>query len=148
MQNHDDRGIIWPHTMAPFQVALLPMNMHKSQRLREATETLYDQLTEAGFDVLFDDRKVRPGFMFSDMELIGEMNGPLDVALLPIGDNFTMGIDDAVKAVELIGPRVAIPMHYNTFEVIEADPAEWARKVESKGGRPAVVKPGGTYEIS
>ncbi|ORU93237.1 MAG: proline--tRNA ligase [Cycloclasticus sp. symbiont of Bathymodiolus heckerae] len=70
-QNHDDKGIIWPTALAPFQVALLPMNMHKSERLKSATEKLYIELTEAGFDVLFDDRKVRPGFMFSDMELIG-----------------------------------------------------------------------------
>ncbi|HIL92114.1 MAG TPA: proline--tRNA ligase [Cycloclasticus sp.] len=70
-QNHDDKGIIWPDALAPFQVALLPMNMHKSERLKEAAEKLYLELQEAGFDVLFDDRKVRPGFMFSDMELIG-----------------------------------------------------------------------------
>jgi len=70
-QNHDDKGIIWPAALAPFQVALLPMNMHKSERLRAACETLYTELIEAGFEVLFDDRKVRPGFMFSDMELIG-----------------------------------------------------------------------------
>lgn len=70
-QNHDDKGIIWPTALAPFQVALLPMNMHKSERLKEATEKLYGELQAAGFDVLFDDRKVRPGFMFSDMELIG-----------------------------------------------------------------------------
>jgi len=70
-QNHDDKGIIWPAALAPFQVALLPMNMHKSERLKAATEKLYLELKEAGFDVLFDDRKVRPGFMFSDMELIG-----------------------------------------------------------------------------
>lgn len=70
-QNHDDKGIIWPTALAPFQVALLPMNMHKSERLKEAAEKLYIELQEAGFDVLFDDRKVRPGFMFSDMELIG-----------------------------------------------------------------------------
>ncbi|MBL4783728.1 MAG: proline--tRNA ligase [Porticoccaceae bacterium] len=70
-QNHDDKGIIWPTTLAPFQVALLPMNMHKSERLKDAIEKLYAELQEAGFDVLFDDRKVRPGFMFSDMELIG-----------------------------------------------------------------------------
>jgi len=70
-QNHDDKGIIWPAALAPFQVALLPMNMHKSERLKAATEKLYVELKEAGFDVLFDDRKVRPGFMFSDMELIG-----------------------------------------------------------------------------
>ncbi|NNG14314.1 MAG: proline--tRNA ligase, partial [Gammaproteobacteria bacterium] len=70
-QNNDDNGIIWPDAIAPFNVALLPMNMHKSQRVREATETLYTQLQEAGFDVLFDDRKERPGVMFADMELIG-----------------------------------------------------------------------------
>ncbi|MFT6624749.1 MAG: prolyl-tRNA synthetase [Cycloclasticus sp.] len=70
-QNHDDKGIIWPAALAPFQVALLPMNMHKSERLKAAAEKLYTELLDAGFEVLFDDRKVRPGFMFSDMELIG-----------------------------------------------------------------------------
>ena len=70
-QNNDDNGIIWPDAIAPFTIALLPMNMHKSQRVREATESLYTQLQEAGFDVLFDDRKERPGVMFADMELIG-----------------------------------------------------------------------------
>jgi prolyl-tRNA synthetase len=70
-QNHDDNGIIWPAAIAPFQVALLPMNMHKSRRVRDYTEALYQQLLGAGFDVLFDDRKERPGVMFSDMELVG-----------------------------------------------------------------------------
>ena len=70
-QNHDDKGIIWPAAIAPFQVALLPMNMKKSQRVREATEALYEELQAAGLDVLLDDRPVRPGVMFSDMELIG-----------------------------------------------------------------------------
>ncbi len=70
-QNHDDKGIIWPTNLAPFQVALCPMNMHKSERLKEASEKLYQELLTAGIDVLFDDRKVRAGFMFSDMELIG-----------------------------------------------------------------------------
>jgi prolyl-tRNA synthetase len=70
-QNHDDNGIIWPDAIAPFQVALLPMNMHKSQRLREAVEQLHDELQAAGFEVLMDDRKERPGVMFADMELIG-----------------------------------------------------------------------------
>ena len=70
-QNHDDRGIIWPQAIAPFQVALTPVNMHKSVRLREAAEELYRQMTEAGIDVLFDDRKARPGVIFADMELIG-----------------------------------------------------------------------------
>ncbi len=70
-QNHDNKGIIWPTNLAPFQVALCPMNMHKSERLKEASEKLYQDLLAAGIDVLFDDRKVRAGFMFSDMELIG-----------------------------------------------------------------------------
>ncbi len=70
-QNYDARGIIWPAPIAPFDVALLPMNMHKSQRLRAAAERLYEELRAAGLEVLFDDRDARPGVMFADMELIG-----------------------------------------------------------------------------
>ncbi|MBD3669218.1 MAG: proline--tRNA ligase [Gammaproteobacteria bacterium] len=70
-QNHDDKGIIWPDAIAPFQIALLPMNMHKSERVREESEKLYEELTAAGYSVLFDDRKERAGVMFADMELIG-----------------------------------------------------------------------------
>lgn len=70
--------------------------------------------------------------LFYDMKLIGEMNS-IDVALLPIGDNFTMGVDDAVKAAELLQAGTVIPMHYKTFDVIDVDPAEFISKVESKG---------------
>lgn len=70
-QNHDERGIIWPDAIAPWQVAILPLNMHKSQRLRDTAEQLYSELQQAGIDVLLDDRKERPGVMFADMELIG-----------------------------------------------------------------------------
>ncbi|GAA3706692.1 proline--tRNA ligase [Oceanisphaera sediminis] len=70
-QNHDDRGIIWPEALAPFQVAIIPMNMHKSARVKEVAEQLYNELTAAGIEVLFDDRKERPGVMFADMELLG-----------------------------------------------------------------------------
>ncbi|WP_047679468.1 MULTISPECIES: proline--tRNA ligase [Xenorhabdus] len=70
-QNHDDRGIIWPDAIAPFQVAILPMNMHKSYRVKEVAEKLYADLRASGIDVIFDDRKERPGVMFADMELIG-----------------------------------------------------------------------------
>jgi prolyl-tRNA synthetase len=70
-QNHDDKGIIWPEAIAPFQVALLPMNMHTSERLQQVAERLYAELRQLGIDVLFDDRKARPGVMFADMELIG-----------------------------------------------------------------------------
>ncbi|MFA3789529.1 proline--tRNA ligase [Aliiglaciecola sp. SL4] len=70
-QNHDKYGIIWPEAIAPFKVALIPMNMHKSHRIQQVAESLYEQLVAAGVDVLFDDRKERPGVMFNDMELIG-----------------------------------------------------------------------------
>ncbi|WP_087019200.1 proline--tRNA ligase [Thaumasiovibrio subtropicus] len=70
-QNHDENGIIWPDALAPFQVAIVPMNMHKSEAVREAAEALYANLTAAGIEVLFDDRKERPGVMFADMELVG-----------------------------------------------------------------------------
>ncbi|MCO4321742.1 proline--tRNA ligase [Aliidiomarina quisquiliarum] len=70
-QNHDDNGIIWPASMAPFDVCILPMNMHKSVRVKEVAEQLYSDLKTAGFEVIFDDRKERPGVMFADMELIG-----------------------------------------------------------------------------
>ncbi|MCL1090140.1 proline--tRNA ligase [Shewanella profunda] len=70
-QNFDDRGIIWPEAIAPFSVGILPMNMHKSHRVTDIAEQLYKDLSEAGIDVLLDDRKERPGVMFADMELIG-----------------------------------------------------------------------------
>ncbi|MFI8417519.1 proline--tRNA ligase [Serratia sp. NPDC078593] len=70
-QNHDERGIIWPDAIAPFQVAILPMNMHKSFRVQELAEKLYSELRSHGIDVILDDRKERPGVMFADMELIG-----------------------------------------------------------------------------
>jgi L-ascorbate metabolism protein UlaG (beta-lactamase superfamily) len=85
--------------------------------------------------------------LFLDMRLIGEAWGPLDVALLPIGDNFTMGIDDAVRATGFLKARVAIPMHYNTFDLIKADPAEFVRKVQAAGRSATVVKPGGTFKV-
>ena len=70
-QNHDENGIIWPDAIAPFDVSLVPINMHKSQRLRDAVMELYEELKAAGLEVLLDDRKERPGVMFSDAELIG-----------------------------------------------------------------------------
>lgn len=70
-QNHDKFGITWPEALAPFQVAIVPMNMHKSVRVQETAEQLYSELKAAGVEVLFDDRKERPGVMFADMELIG-----------------------------------------------------------------------------
>ena len=73
------------------------------------------------------------------MKLIGEMT-PLDYMLLPIGDNYTMGITDAVKAVELANPKTAIPIHYNTFPVIQSDPEEFKKRVEALGKKVIVLK--------
>ncbi|MDX1466785.1 MAG: proline--tRNA ligase [Halomonas sp.] len=70
-QNHDEAGIIWPDAIAPFHVALVPMNAHKSQRVREESERLYQALTAAGLEVLLDDRDLRPGVRFADHELMG-----------------------------------------------------------------------------
>lgn len=70
-QNNDDNGIIWPESIAPFNVVIVPLNMHKSDAVRDAAETLYQQLTDAGIDVLLDDRKERPGVKFAELELIG-----------------------------------------------------------------------------
>ncbi|KAA1174987.1 proline--tRNA ligase [Marinobacter salinexigens] len=70
-QNHDDKGIIWPDAIAPFEVAIVTLNGHKSPTVAEAAEKLYEQLRQAGYDVLLDDRNERPGVKFADMELIG-----------------------------------------------------------------------------
>ena len=70
-QNHDKFGIKWPDPIAPFKIAVIPMNMHKSHRIKEVAEKLYQDLLDLGVEVLFDDRKERPGVMFNDMELIG-----------------------------------------------------------------------------
>jgi prolyl-tRNA synthetase len=70
-QNHDDSGIIWPAALAPFQIAIVTLNGHKSEPVSAAGEKLYEQLQQAGYDVLLDDRKERPGVKFADLELIG-----------------------------------------------------------------------------
>jgi prolyl-tRNA synthetase len=70
-QNHDERGIIWPDPIAPFDVSLIPINLQKSARVREVAERLYAELRAAGFEVLYDDRDARPGVKFADDELLG-----------------------------------------------------------------------------
>ncbi len=80
--------------------------------------------------------------LFGDMALIGELYSP-DIALLPIGGHFTMGVKEAVKAVQLLRPRVAVPMHYNTFPLIRADPGEFKKLVEAlTPAKVALLKPG------
>lgn len=84
--------------------------------------------------------------LFYDMKLIGERR--LDLAMIPIGDNFTMGPDDALRAVELLEPKLVVPMHYDTFDVIEQDPHHWAGQVERKtDAKVRVLAPGETVKL-
>ncbi|NNK34006.1 MAG: proline--tRNA ligase, partial [Xanthomonadales bacterium] len=109
-QNHDEHGICWPEPIAPFQVAVLPMNAKKSHRVREAAETLYLGLLEAGVEVLLDDRNLRPGVMFNDMELIGIPHrvvigergldaGRLEYRRRTAAENEDIPLDGAVEAI-------------------------------------------------
>lgn len=84
--------------------------------------------------------------LFMDMELIGKMN--LDAALLPIGDNYTMGVDDAVEAVKILHPKIVIPMHYNTFDLIKADPDDFSAKVQNYSTKCVILKPGEGCQIN
>jgi len=70
-QNHDERGIVWPEPIAPFDVSLIPINLQKSERVRQVAESLYAELTAAGLEVVLDDRDARPGVKFADDELLG-----------------------------------------------------------------------------
>jgi L-ascorbate metabolism protein UlaG (beta-lactamase superfamily) len=84
--------------------------------------------------------------LFYSMRLIGEEE--IDLAALPIGDNFTMGPDDALRAVKLLNPRVAIPIHYNTFDIVKQDPHAWAERVRAETStEPIVLNPGESYEL-
>lgn len=84
--------------------------------------------------------------LFGDMRLIGDEG--IDLALLPIGDNYTMGPDDALRAVKLINPRHVIPIHYNTFPLIVQDANQWAERVQAEtSSQVHVISPGGTFEL-
>lgn len=109
-QNHDASGIAWPAAIAPFQLALIPINMHKSQRLREAVGSLYAALRAAGVEVLLYDKKERPGVMFADAELIGLQHrlvfsergldrGELEYKARPDSDSQTIALDGAVAFI-------------------------------------------------
>jgi L-ascorbate metabolism protein UlaG (beta-lactamase superfamily) len=102
-----------------------------------------------GFLFYFEGKKIYHACdtgLFYDMKLIGEEG--VDLAILPIGDNFTMGPNDALRAVKLIEPAQVIPIHYNTFDVIKQDPHAWARHVESETSvKVVVMKPGDSLEL-
>ncbi len=105
--------------------------------------------TAAGFVIQIGDHRIwiaGDTALFSDMNLIGEMG--IDVAIVPIGDLFTMGIEDSVEAVELANPRIVFPSHYNTWPPIQQDGAAWANEIsERTEASPIVLEPGATHEI-
>lgn len=84
--------------------------------------------------------------LFLDMQLIAERD-PIDVAFLPIGDNFTMGVDDAAKAVEFLKPKIVVPIHYDTWPIIAADTDDFAKKAKAAGAEPRILKPGEVLEL-
>ena len=100
----------------------------------------------AGFLIEFNGKRF---YHAGDTALIMDfvlLKGQVDVALLPIGDNYTMGPDDAVRAVEMIEPKVVIPIHYNTWPVIAQDPEAFKAKVGSRA-KVEIVPPGSSYEF-
>lgn len=84
--------------------------------------------------------------LFYDMKLIGEMN-EIDLAFLPIGDNFTMGVTDAVKAVEFLNPKKVVPIHYKTWPVIDTEPTDFADKLKGTSTEVVIIKPGKSLEF-
>jgi prolyl-tRNA synthetase len=109
-QNHDDKGIIWPLPLAPYEVVLVVLNADKTEVV-EAAEGLFEQLVDAGIDVLFDDRPERPGVKFNDMDLIGFPvrvvlgkrgleNGEIELSLRKDGEKKATPISEMVPAVQ------------------------------------------------
>ncbi len=110
-QNYDDNGILWPSAMAPFQVVVAPLNMKKSELVRDTAENLYQQLLGQGIEVLFDDREMRPGAMFADQELLGIphrivvsdrglKNGELEYKARSGGDAEAVALDDILNFIQ------------------------------------------------
>jgi len=102
-----------------------------------------------GFVVTADGKKLYfagDTALFMDMQLIGEMS--IDVAFLPIGDFFTMGVEDSIRAIQYVRPKLVIPMHYNTFPPITQDVVDWANRVNrDTQATPVVLDPGGSYSL-
>lgn len=116
-QHHDARGIVWPEAMAPFQLCIVPMNYHKSHRVREFADNLYHELLAKGYEVLLDDRRERPGVLFADMDLIGIPHrlvigergidaGVIEYKARADKDNQEMNIDGLV---ELLAEKISAP---------------------------------------
>lgn len=109
-QHHDDRGIIWPENIAPFKVAIVAIKPTKSEQVKAVAEKLYEDLQNAGVEVLYDDRDERPGVMFADMELIGIphiitigekslKDGVIEYKLRKTQEKSTIAVDNALNEI-------------------------------------------------
>lgn len=155
--------------IAPFELAcylqgkgatVQPMNVGGARKFLFGTVKLtiahHSSTTEAGaagnpcgFILTMDDKVIYHAGdtgLFSDMRLIGELHS-IDVALVPIGDNYTMGITDALKAVELLKPKIAIPMHYDTFDPIKQDPKQFTEGLRGSSTKGALLLIGESITI-
>lgn len=122
---------------------------HHSSSYPDAEGNLRYMGNPAGVILTIDGRNIYHAgdtCVFLDMELIGRMH-PLELALLPIGDNFTMGIEEAAEAARLLKPRMIVPVHYNTFDLIKADPEELATRLDGTDTRVVALKPGEALEL-
>ncbi len=133
----------------PFGTVKLTPAQHGSAYIRENGEIVYTGMP-CGIILTMNGKRIYHAGdtgLFSDMKLIGDRN-PLDLAIVPIGDNFTMGIADAVEAVKLLHPKMVIPMHYNSWPPIEANADSFVDRVEKECGVTCVkVNPGESIEI-
>jgi L-ascorbate metabolism protein UlaG (beta-lactamase superfamily) len=135
------------HQFGPVKVKLTPAWHGSGLVKNETTEYLG---TPCGFVFTLDGKTIYHAGdtgLFGDMAMVGRLH-PIDLALLPIGDNFTMGPEDALEAVRLIKPNLVIPMHYNTWPLVEQDPQEFKRAVEAQTPAQVIIlAPGETYEF-
>lgn len=130
-----------------FGIVKFTQAFHGSSFIDEQTKTITYTGMPAGILFTAEDKTIYHAgdtALFSDMKLIGSRH-TIDVAFLPIGDNFTMGPEDAVIAAEWLGAKIVVPMHYNTFQVIEQDPHQFISQLKASIGR--VLKPGENIEL-
>jgi L-ascorbate metabolism protein UlaG (beta-lactamase superfamily) len=132
----------------PFGKVKLTQAIHGSAKIDEKGNVVYLGIP-CGFIVEIEGKRIYHAgdtALFGDMKLIGERH-PLDLALLPIGDNFTMGPEDAAYALTLLKPKIAVPMHYGTWPIISGSPEKFAELGAESGAKIIIMKPGEEIEI-
>ncbi|MCI0532125.1 MAG: metal-dependent hydrolase [candidate division Zixibacteria bacterium] len=132
-----------------FDFGRLKLTIAHHSSAYEMGDSIHYTGNPCGFVLTLDKKKIYHSGdtgLFMDMQLIGKKD-KLDLALIPIGGNFTMDIDDAVEAVRFLKPKMAVPMHYDTFDLIKQDPLQFAKKLKSTKTKAKIVKPGESFTI-